>query len=243
MKLFTRKIFLIICILALVTSAVGCTQANNEEPKIDNDGLKVDEEESYSQDLAKYFPSVEGTVLNYFGTVEYGQTLTLSKVIENEDMLMLGFKGEMLDLSGGEGPSREDLILEVEYEIDKDSVKEIQRNEERRYSQSIIREQVVLKDPIEEGKKWNQTVDIDGKKYTSETKIIEISKDEKGKGLIKTETIIKDIEPYPDNTYQEVRTYKEDKGLVSFSTTMLLKGLEGQEDTPFEFGYRMYEQE
>ncbi|WP_432661844.1 hypothetical protein R9X47_14860 [Wukongibacter baidiensis] len=277
MKLLTKKIFLIICILALVASAVGCTPANNEEPKIDNDGLKVDEEESkadrempkadeyeskvdteepksddkdtdveeaYSQELAKYFPSVEGTVLNYFGTVEYGQTLTLSKVIENEDRLILGFKGEMLDLSGGESSKKkEDFILETEYEIDKDSVKEIQRNEERRYSQSIIREQIVLKTPIEEGKKWNQTVNIDGKEYTVETKITEISKDEKGKGLVKTETIIKDIESYPENTYQEVRTYKEDKGLVSFSTMILLKGSEGQEDTPFEFGYRIYEQE
>ncbi len=268
MKLLTKKIFSLVCILILVASAVGCTTADNEdkvgteeskagsempqggneeskadgeEPKSDDKNTEV--EEAYSQELTKYFPSVEGTVLKYFGTAEYGQTLTLSKLIEDEDKLKLSFKGEILDVSGGEGPSRDDLILETEYEIDKDSVEEIQRNEERRYSQSIIREQIVLKAPIEEGKKWNQTVNIDGKEYEAETKIMEVSKDEKGRSLVKTETTVKDIESYPENTYKEIRTFKEDKGLVEFNTTILLKGAEGQDSTPFEFGYRLFEQE
>lgn len=268
MKLLTKKIFSLVCILALVASVVGCRMADNEEPKEGNGDKtsieepkasdeesnkdeeesksgdeNVDGEEAYSKELANYFPSMEGTVLKYFGTAEYGQTLTLNKIIEAEDKLNLSFKGEILDLSDGEGPSRDELILEIEYEINKDSVKEIQRNEERKYSQSIIREQIVLKAPIEEGKKWNQSVNIDGKEYEAETKIMEISKDEKGKSLVKTETMVKDIESYPENTYKETRTYKEDKGLVEFNTTILLKGAEGQEATPFEFGYRLFEEE
>lgn len=241
MKSLTQKIIFIICILALAVSAVGCKIADNEESKAGNGEIKAGE--GYSQELSSYFPSVEGTVLKYYGTAEYGQTLTLNKVLENEDSLKLSFKGEIQDMSDGEGASKDELILETEYLINNDSVKETIKNEEIRFSQSIIREQIVLKAPIKEGATWKQTVSINGKEYEAETKIIEVSKDEKDRNLVKTEINVKDIESYPDNTYREVKTYKEGKGLVEFSNTIILKGLEGEEPTPFEFGYRLYEEE
>lgn len=238
MKSLTKKILCIVCILALTVSAVGCKADDNEESKAGNEDIKV--KEGYSQEISSYFPVVEGTVLSYYGTAEYGQTLTLNKVVENEENLKLFFKGQIQDMSEGEGASKDELMLETEYLINKDSVKETIKNEELRFSQSIIREQIVLKSPIKEGTTWKQTVNIDGKEYEAETKIIEVSKDEKDRNLVKTETNIKDIETYPENTYKEVRTYKEGKGLVEFSNTIILKG---EEPTPFEFGYRLYEKE
>ncbi|SKC85234.1 hypothetical protein [Maledivibacter halophilus] len=248
MRSISKKVFCILCILILAVSAVGCKTVDSEEPNVENNEAKEENENSsekevYNKDIAKYFPAVEGTVLRYYGTAEYGQTLTLNKVIENEEELRLAFKGEIDDLSDGEGPSKEELILEVEYVIDSDSVKEIYKNQELKHSQSIIREQIVLKSPIEEGKAWNQTVNIDGMEYEAETKIIEIFKDENGKNLVKTETLVKGMENYPEDTYKEVRVYKEDKGLVEFNKVILLEGLEGEEPYPFEFGYRLYEQE
>ncbi len=219
------------------------TDGTQEESKVEttDDKDKVIEE-AYSEELAKYFPAVEGTVLIYNGTVEYGQTLTLNSVIKNDDKLTLNFKGEIEDLSGGEGLSREERILETTYEINKDSIKEIRKNETRRHSQSIIREQVVLKLPVEEGNKWTQEVMIDNKTYESETTIIDISKDDKGKSLVKTETRVPGMEEYPDKEYKEVRVYKEGKGLVEYNTVILLAG-ESQETMPFEFGYRLFEEE
>jgi len=241
MKFFNKRLFYFLLVLILAVAAAGCKEAGNEEAKTGNEDIKV--EEGYSQELASYFPSVEGTVLKYYGTVEYGQTLTLNKVIENQENLKLIFKGEIHDMSGGEGPSKDELILETEYLIDKDSVKEIQRNQDRRFSQSIMGEQIVLKTPIEEGGSWKQTVSIDGKEYEAETKIIEILKDERDKKTVKTETIVKGIVVYPENTYREVKTYKEGKGLVEFKKIIMLEGADGEKPTPFEFGYRLYEQE
>lgn len=262
MKSLTKKIVLGICMLTLAAGLIGCSDLNTyeqEEKGTKEEGSKTegtkeeskDEttddkdkimEEAYSEEMAKYFPAVEGTVLIFSGTVEYGQTLTLNGVIKNDDKLVLNFKGEIEDLSGGEGLSREERILETTYEINKDSIKEIRKNETRRHSQSIIREQVVLKLPVEEGNKWTQEVMIDNKTYEAETTIIDISKDNKGKSLVKTETRVPGMEEYPDKVYKEVRVYKEGKGLVEYNTTILLAG-ESQEKMPFEFGYRLFEEE
>lgn len=118
----------------------------NKKQNVDDNGDKKAEQgndtkqnvsTSYSRELAKYFPQVEGTVLNYYGTVEYGQTLTLSKVIKEDSQMTLHFKGEIEDLSDGEGPSREERILEPSYTITENSVKESYKNK-RRFPQSII---------------------------------------------------------------------------------------------------------
>lgn len=241
MKGLAKKILCLICALVLGFAVVGCRAADEEDTKVGKEDIKA--EETYSQELGSYFPSVEGTVLKYYGTAEYGHTLTLSKVTQNKENLILNFKGEIVDVSGGEGLSRNELLFETEYEINKDSVKEFQRNEDGRFSQSIIRQQIILKAPIKKGEKWNQAVNIDGEEYRAETTIMEISKDEKGKNLVRTETVVKDIEFYPENTYKEIRTFKEGKGLLEFKNTVLLKGAEEGEPTPFEFGYRLFEQE
>lgn len=240
MRGLTKRILCLLCVLILGIAVVGCRAADEEGAKAGNGDVKA--EEDYNQELASYFPIVEGTVLKYYGTAEYGQTLTLNNVTQNKENLVLNFNGEILDVSGGEGPSRDELLFEIQYEINKDSVMESQRNEDRRFSQSIIREQIILKAPIKEGESWEQTVAIDGKEYKAKTTITEISKDEKGKNLVKTETIIEDIEFYPENTYKEIRTFKEGKGISEFKNTVLLKGPEGVDPAPFEFGYRLFEQ-
>ncbi len=241
MRGLTKRILCLLCVLILGIAAIGCKAADEEGDKVGDGDVKV--EDAYNQELANYFPIVEGTVLKYYGTAEYGQTLTLNNVTENKENLVLDFNGEILDVSGGEGPSRDELLFETQYEINKDSVIESQMNADRRFSQSIIREQIVLKAPIEEGESWEQTVTIDGKEYKAKTTITEISKDEKGKNLVKTEMTINDIEFYPEDTYKEIRTFKEGKGLAEFKNTVLLKGPEGVDPAPFDFGYRLFEQE
>ncbi|WP_099188258.1 hypothetical protein [Tepidibacter mesophilus] len=227
-----KKIFCLTLILLMTVIGVGCTNADNEVKEDSN-------EKVYSNELSSYFPSVEGTVFNYFGTVEYAQTLTLNKVTDNKDLLTLNFKGEILDVSDGEGPSKEDRVIETKYTINKDEVKEIQKNLTRRFSQSIIKDQVVLKLPIEVGNTWDQKFNIDGKEYTVKTKITDVSKDDKNKNIVRTETIINGIENYPENTYKEIKIFKEGKGLVEFKNTILL----GETKNPFEFGYMLFESE
>lgn len=229
MKLI-KKIFCLTLILLMAIVGVGCTKADNEVKEDSN-------EKGYSSELLSYFPSVEGTVFNYSGTAEYGQTLTLNKVTDSEDLLTLNFKGEILDVSEGEGNSKEDRVIETEYTIDKDSVTQTQKNLTRRFSQSIIKDQVVLKAPIKIGNNWDGKVSIDGKEYTIETKITDVSKDDKNKSIVQTETTINGIDNYPENTYKEIKIFKEGKGLVEFKNTILLG------ENPFEFGYMLFESE
>ncbi|QZY55187.1 hypothetical protein [Crassaminicella profunda] len=235
MKSMMKKGFSIICIISIMILGVGCASKDVEKSE------EVKTEKGYSQELTKYFPAVEGMVFNYSGVAEYGQTLTLNKVIEENEKITLNFKGEIEDMSEGEGPSKEDRILETQYVINEDDVKEIQKNKTRRFSQSIIREQVVLKLPIEEGASWNQQVNIDGKEYTAETKITDVSTDPENKSMVTTEIIIKGMKGYPEDTYKEVKTFKEGKGLIAFEYIMLLEGEE--ETTPFPFNYSLFERE
>ncbi len=231
MKLI-KKILCLTLILLMAAVGVGCMKADNEVKEDSN-------EKGYSNELLSYFPSVEGSVFNYSGTAEYGQTLTLNKVADNEELLTLNFKGEILDVSEGEGPSKEDRVIETEYTINKNSVTEVQKNLTRRFSQSIIKDQVVLKLPIKVGNTWDQNVSIDGKEYTMKTKITDVSKDDKNKNIVKTETTINGIENYPENTYKEIKIFKEGNGLVEFKNTILL----GETKDPFEFGYMLFELE
>ncbi|MCY6371304.1 hypothetical protein [Clostridium ganghwense] len=233
MKSIIKKISCFACVSVLTAVIVGCGAKGKAEVAKNKDAAKT--AKVYSEELAKYFPALEGTVLKYSGTAEYGHTITLNKVTDNQESLTLDFKGEIQDVSEGEGPSKEDLLLETQYVVDKDSVKEIQKNVKRRHSQSIIREQVVLKLPIEKGKTWSQKVSIDGKEYTAETKIVEVSTDDKNKNIVKTETVVKGIESYPENTYKEIKIFKEGKGLVEFQNVILLQ------KEPFEFRYKLFE--
>ncbi|SHH17502.1 hypothetical protein [Tepidibacter thalassicus] len=225
-----KRVIYFLLILSVAVFSIGCNKTNTESNNSSSEKL-------YSDELLKYFPSVEGTVLNYCGVLEYEQTLTLNNVIDNDKEIKLNFKGEILDQSEGEGLPKKDRILETEYIIGKNSVKEVQKNLNRRYSQSVIREQVVLKLPIEKGNTWNQKVVVDGKEYTAQTKITDVFKDDKNKSIVKTETVIKGIENYPENTYREIKIFKEGKGLVEFKNTILL----GEDKNPFEFGYMLFE--
>ncbi len=236
MKKNIKRICLSLSMLMLVSLVVGCGKGDQvkNEPQT----------EMYSEELAKYFPTKEGTELKYFGTAEYGHTIKLNKVTDNQKDLVLDFNGEIMDMSGGEGPQREDLLFETQYILDKDSVREIQKNDTRRFSQSIMREQVVLKLPITTNATWSQKVTIDEKEYNAETRIIDISTDENGTNLVKTETTIKGLEFYPDNTYKEIKSFKEGKGLAAYEKIILLQGADGNEEsTPFEFSYYLFEPE
>ncbi len=240
MKSLLKKMLYLSWVLVLIMAA-GCNESDKEGTKVDEENIRIGEE--YSKELASYFPEEEGKVLIYNGFAEYGQTLTLDRIIRNDDKLRLIFKGEIEDVSGGEGPPRHELIFETEYIITKDSVKEVQKNEKRRFSQSIIREQTVLKLPIEEGQKWKQVVNIGGTEYEAATEIVEVSKDARDRNLVKTETIIEGMDSYPGNTYREVKVYREGQGLVEFNNIILLgNGEDGREPTSIKFGYRLFEE-
>ncbi|MFD3156239.1 hypothetical protein ACFIJ5_05180 [Haloimpatiens sp. FM7330] len=232
MKTIIKKMCCFICSFILLIGLVGCGKTSQSIDKKSNE--KVEKTKKYNKELASLFPFVEGTVLRYSGTLEHMHTLTLNKVIDG-DVLKLNFKGQIEDLS--EGETKKDLTIEEEYIIDKDSVKQVKS------WQSIINEQVVLKLPIKKGNVWKQKVIIKGKEYEAETKIVDISKDEKNKNMVKTETIVKGIKNYPQNTYKEIKVYKQDKGLVEFTNTILLEGKENEKPTSMEFGYHLFEPE
>lgn len=241
MKKTIRTILGILCIIALSVIIIGCTSIDqNPMDKVREEDIN---EDAYSEELASYFPRVEGTVLNYSGSYEYGHTLTLSEVGQEEGKLTLDFKGEIHDLSDGEGKSREERLFQNQYIITENEVREVQKNVERIHSQSVIREQVVLKLPIEVNNSWKENINIEGMEYEAETKIIDVKKDEKGRRLVRTETTVKEVENYPDNTYKVVRGFKEGKGISEFSTHILLKGPDEEIITPLEFSYGLFERE
>jgi hypothetical protein len=95
---------------------------------------------------------------------------------------------------------------------------------------SIIPGFVVLSGEIELANAWSQDFSLDGTSYTAVTTIVKAS----DTGFA-TETVVKDIAGYPENTYREERTYEKGKGLTVFSNTPYSE--QGDLDLLFGYGY------
>ncbi|MCY6485309.1 hypothetical protein OW763_13295 [Clostridium aestuarii] len=234
-KSIVKKIVCFMAILVLSISVVGCS------PKVKS-GDGTDSKE-YSEELAKYFPLEKGIKLYYCGTLEYAHALTLSEIEDKKEKLILKFKGKIVDVSEGEGgATEEDLLIDIDYIIGKDSI--IEKNKKIKEGQLTDSEKTILKEPIVVGTAWNQKITLEGKEYEAETKIVDVSKDKENKDTIKTETIIKGIDNYPESTYKEILTYKEGKGLVEFTKTLPLYETEqGKQSYGFDFEYHLFKME
>lgn len=152
--------------------------------------------------------------IRYDGILDYQHTLKfLSEEDHNGDMLYR-YKGEIIDLSDGEA-KKEDLEFFENIYVTKDSLIEEVIGSSK-YNYSIIDKKVALKLPLTKGNMWEEEVSYKGNKYTATTEIIDVLEDEEGKTVI-TKTVINDIKGFDNNTYKEIRVYKENEGLIYFS--------------------------
>ncbi|WP_142413558.1 hypothetical protein [Hathewaya massiliensis] len=246
MKNTTLKFPIVFSIIIIILSSIVFISLEN--PKSNITKLEGKADSNTNKDLSKeptvnienFFPLVEGKVLNYSGVAEYGENLTVSKIINEQNKKTIILKGQIINLEDSSNkPSKN---LEYAYEIYKDYVKVTTQNPNREFSQSIIDSHIALKTPIKSGNSWEEEVTINGENHKCKSVILDVSKDMNGKSLIKIQHIVEDMPNYPNDTYKEIKTYKEGLGLYQYESTILLPNDEDKsKPTPFDFKYKIFE--
>lgn len=234
-----KRIITILLIILLTIPFTGCSNQNNNTEN--NESIPV----SYREELEKIIIKETDNELYYNGYAEYGHVLYVMETEEKPELTIINMEGTMMDGKGEEPAQRN---FRVEYVVDDNSIREIIQNYDMYKTDgnmetvnSIIPNQIILQGPLEEGNLWFQNFMYNGKEYSAQTTLTSISENEEGKKIYKTETIVKDIEGFYNDTYTETRTYEEGKGLVSFQNNRPVTmsendGSEVSEDD-FIFGY------
>lgn len=226
-----RKSTVVLVIFLLMFLVPGCA---NEEGNGANNGnggngggqVEQNETEEANAALRELLPEKEGYHWVYNGFAEYGHSMDLER-IENQDGQTTYFiSGEVADMSGGE--SDRDFSLEMEYVIE-DGVL-TQKKKEELMLDSISNEIQLLKTPLEQGASWKQVIiDKEGNRFDMDCRITEVT-EENG---IKEYTVIYEDQ---ESDYFERRKIREGVGIVS-----LEKMLDTGEES-FIAGYALYEE-
>ena len=239
-KTILASIYLVITIISSISC--GKTSSSSGEDKVKAEIIGEENTinknaNKYSKELASFFPKEDMGEMHYSGSLEYGEVLKIYNVTGREESLVITLKGNIKKVAEqSEEANAAKLQFQKEYIIDYDSVKEIQTNGQNKKNEGSIEKSTILKLPIEKGNYWEEDAELKGKVYKAKTTILDISEDTSGKKVVKTETVIKGMEEYPDETYKEIKVFKEGKGLIEFQNILILG-----DKSSFDFSYRMFE--
>ena len=219
---------LAVCLaLALALGALGgCTKKNNdtqentqqgenngedtkneEMNEVPKDEVDVTQYDSYFEMVSAYL-NLSSLEKAYDGDYEF--YANYNRFSSNSDGSVVTVNYQLI------GGDREEL--EVDYTIANDSVTEnVYRTGDvtDRYH-SLIPSLIVLDGDIKMDNSWNQDFTYDGKTYMAETTIIRADSDS-----FTTETVVRGMAGYPDETYREERTYTKGEGLTYFAQSRL----------------------
>jgi hypothetical protein len=179
-------------------------------------------------EIKKYLPPLNKRLI-YHGLAEYGHSGIFRKISENQDEAKYVFLGDFEDGSGLGGNFKVSYVINYQDGTVIEQVTENTRTNERRVN-SILKDLIILKLPIETGNRWTQSVEIDGRNYRMEGKIISISYENQpyypiekinmNNPVVKVRYVVKGIEGYFNNTYIEERKFQIGKGMIAFSKLM-----------------------
>lgn len=189
----------------------------------------------YLDTIRKYFPATQSEII-YNGITEYGHIIKYSGEKTAGNSVVITYSGTMSDGFGEDERGSRTFI--VEYQILNNSVIEAITNkdytdpEKTDRLNSVIPFFTALHGEITEGGSWKQKFNFKNKEYVATTTIKDVTDNS-----FQTETIVRNIEGFTDNTYVENRFYEAGSGLVSFSNNLY-----AMQDSPdFIFSYSISE--
>ncbi len=208
----------------------------------------VVEVEAFSQELLDVFPKTLNLQQQFHGYAEYGHIQLLTDIENKESIFSIIFEGQMADGMG----QYEGRVFDLVYEVTKDSVIErienqdpYKRLEDENLLNSIIPQRTILKLPLQVGTTWDESFNFEGKEYVATTTLTKVEVNEAGNTEYVTETIVPSIEGYFEETYKEVRTFEQGRGMINFSNLLSKEavGVDYPEDEETEdlyiFGYSL----
>lgn len=230
-----KRFISILLIMLLAISFVGCN-ANKKENNDESAPV------SYREQLEQVFIKEKGNVLYYSSADQnYAYTALINNIEEKPELTVITMDGTMLNITNENSVPQ---TFNVQYVINDNSIREIIKNYDLYKSDgnmetlnSIIPNQIILQGPLEEGNLWFQKFNYNGREYNAQTTLTKVSENEEGKKIYRTETVVKDIEGFSNNTYTEVREYEEGKGLVLFQNNKPVAGKSGTAKDASVFKY------
>lgn len=185
---------------------------------------ELDDEADALAELKALLPEKEGYKWVYNGFAEYGHTLVLNDINEDEGKLVYLTTGEVDDMSDGE--SDKDFSLSVTFTVTPQSITQEKTGE---MMLDIFDQMVLVKAPLEQGNTWTQKVkSVDGIETTLECTIEKIEEDN-GK---KVYTVVYQDQNGP---YYEKRVIQEGIGVINFTRLYIT------DEENFEISYFIYE--
>lgn len=210
------------------------SSSNKDLNSIDNKKLDL-----YFDDNKSFFINSNNKII-YNGYCEYGHTL--EKVQINKKDYNLLYKGKMTDGYGEDERGERNFEINYNFKLDEggnpmayERVRNLDYMSKNKDTlNSIIKNYIVIWGNPNEGKSWEQKVIYKDKEYKAKTTMKDVSKNKYT--LI---TTISNIEGFYKNTYKEERTYKIDKGLISFSNTPNYEVESIEDGSELIFGYNI----
>jgi|GEM_PF-3173132 hypothetical protein len=207
----------------------------NNEPEQPSDEPEVPSNEE--SDLNDFVLQDTGSTLLYNGLAEYGHLETLAEVQQTGNGKSYVFHGIMNDGTGRTDENGDPLSFQRVVHVTGDAI--ISSLESEHYEEiktSLFREKILLQKPIEVEKLWTEPVEYEGTTYNAVSTITSLNENEEGKRVIAVETVVDNMEGYPDNQYKERIELEEGKGLIVFQNNDIRFSPPLTEDG-YTFGY------
>ncbi len=201
------------------------TQQPTATPDVSEEPAENDDKADALAELKALLPEKEGYKWVYNGFAEYGHTLVLDEIKEEEGKAVYSANGEVDDMSGGE--SDRDFSLSVTYAVTPQTITQEKTGE---MMLDIFDQMVLIQAPLEQGNTWTQTVKSeDGTETTLECTIEDIEEDDGDKVY----TVVYQDKNSP---YYEKRVIREGVGVVNFIRLYIT------DEENFEISYFLYEE-
>jgi len=183
-------------------------------------GWDTDSPETLSYPLERFLPDQPGYTWSYWGFAEYGHRVQLDGMTRLEEWTVFQISGAVEDMSAGE--SSGDFTINLKYIVSENSLSMVQRAS---YAMDgDFPEMELLREPVEAGRTWTQTV---RNRHGEEIELVcEIEEIEGNQVTVRYSST--------DSPFYQLRVFEEGIGVVTFEKLFL------SPDGNFEIGYTLF---
>ena len=213
------------------TETTTVTSAGTEETSVTTTETTVTTETTMDHSdedaqLKDLLPERSGFIWKYLGFAEYGHRMAIDAITDENDITTYYMTGSVDDMSDNE--SDNDFSLSVRYVIKDGELKQYTSSE--MMMDSVYKEIVLIKTPLEKGAKWTGTaITKDGSEEELTCEITEVATE--------NDSIVYTVRyDQTESGYYEIRKIRENTGVIAYNR------LFRTDDGDFDMGYSLYEE-
>ncbi|GEM_PF-3364198 len=188
-------------------------------------------------DLQSLLLQESGQTKLYHGYAEYGHNESLVEIREEDGASVYVYEGVMNDGSGLTDENGDRFSFQRIVTVSDDQIKsEVRSDHMDHVATSLFQEKIWIQKPLQQDHSWTENVTYQGTEYEATSTIVAVGQSDEGNTEYEVETIIDNIEGFPNNMYKEKIKFEEGKGVVMFQNTMAHL-TDPLDDAGYTFGY------